>query len=200
MMRLNIIKRRLDRLVRTVALWGGGSLLLALMALTVVDVVRRYGFNAPIYGARDVAKLMLLCLVALSVAYSARTGGQVAIELFCQRLTPPLRRVLALAVRLLAIPMLGVLTWQLVDSGINASRFGEASLALLLPFAPFYAILALGMGLYALVLMVEVGLLWHKEDLDFDEPALQGKGFHGKGFQGKGLHGKDFHRKGEESH
>jgi TRAP-type transport system small permease protein len=170
-MRLTIIKRRLDQMVRAVALWGGGSLLVALMALTVLDVVRRYGFNAPIYGARDVAKLMLLCLIALSVAYSARTGGQVAIELFCQRLAPSSKRILALAVRLTAIPMLVVLTWQLAESGINAGRFGEASLALLLPFAPFYTLLALGMGLYALVLMMEVGLLWRGEDLDF-----QGKG------------------------
>jgi TRAP-type C4-dicarboxylate transport system permease small subunit len=163
-------KRRLDRIVRTIALWGGGSLLLALMALTVLDVVRRYGFNAPIYGARDVAKLMLLCLVALSVAYSARTGGQVAIEIFGQRLAPPLRRVFAITVRLIAIAMLTLLTLQLIDSGINAGRFGEASLALLLPFAPFYTILALGMGLYALALVVEVALLWSGEDL----------GFHGK--------------------
>lgn len=177
---LNAIKRRLDQIVRTITLWGGGSLLLALMALTVLDVVRRYGFNAPIYGARDVAKLMLLCLVALSVAYSARTGGQVAIELFSQRLAPALRRILAIAVRLLAIPMLVVLTWQLIDSGINAGRFGEASLALLLPFAPFYTILALGMGLYALVLVVEVGLLWRGEALVY--------------------HGKAFHRKDEAPH
>jgi TRAP-type transport system small permease protein len=185
-MRLDIIKRRVDRIVRLIALWGGGSLLLALMALTVLDVVRRYGFNAPIYGARDVAKLMLLSLVALSVAYSARTGGQVAIELFCQRLAPAARRVLALAVRLAAIPMLVVLTWQLVVAGINASRFGEASLALLLPFAPFYTILAVGMGLYALVLMVEVALLWREEDVDFDEDASQ----EGKAFQKRG---EDFH-------
>jgi TRAP-type C4-dicarboxylate transport system permease small subunit len=171
MKHLQRYKNRLDQVVRAIALWGGGSLLLALMALTVLDVVRRYGFNAPIYGARDVAKLMLLCLVALSVAYSARTGGQVAIELFSQRLSPPLRRMLAIAVRLIAIPMLMILTWQLVNSGINASRFGEASLALLLPFAPFYTVLALGMGLYTLVLVVEVGLLWRGEDLD-----IHGKG------------------------
>jgi TRAP-type C4-dicarboxylate transport system permease small subunit len=166
---LDLIKRRLDQMVGTIALWGGGSLLLALMALTVLDVVRRYGFNAPIYGARDVAKLMLLCLVALSVAYSARTGGQVAIELFSQRLAPPMKRFLAIAVRLAAIPMLALLAWQLIDSGINAARFGEASLALLLPYEPFYTILALGIGLYALVLIVEVGLLWRGDDLGFHE-------------------------------
>jgi len=161
------VKRRLDRLVRAVALWAGGTLLLTLMALTVVDVVRRYGFNAPIYGVRDVAKLMLLCLVAASVAYSARTGGQVAIEFFSQRLAAPLRRRLAMGVRLLAIPMLILLGWQLMDGGLNAGRFGEASLALALPFAPFYFILALGMLLYALVLVVEVGLLLCGRDLSF---------------------------------
>jgi hypothetical protein len=93
------------------------------------------------------------------VAYSARTGGRVAIELFTQRLAPPLRRRLAIGVRLLAIPMLTLLGWQLIDSGINARRFGEASLALQLPYAPFYAILAAGMALCAMVLVVEILLL-----------------------------------------
>lgn len=167
---LAVVKTRLDRLVRTVALWGGGGSLIGLMALTVLEVVRRYGFNAPIYGARDVAKLMLLCLIAASIAYSARTGGQVAIELCVRRLDPVLRRRLSIGVRLAAVPMLGILAWQLVDSGINARRFGEASLALQLPFAPFYTILAVGMALYALVLVVEILLLWIDADLDFSEP------------------------------
>jgi TRAP-type C4-dicarboxylate transport system permease small subunit len=169
------VKTRLDRLVRTVALWGGGGLLVGLMALTVLEVVRRYGFNAPIYGARDVAKLMLLCLLAASIAYSARTGGQVAIELCVRRLEAALRRRLSIGVRLAALPMLGTLAWQLVDSGINARRFGEASLALQLPYAPFYTILAAGMALYALVLVVEIRLLWKgvDGDLHFSEPERE---------------------------
>jgi len=148
-----------DRAVRQAALWGGGAMLLGLMGLTVLDVTLRYFFNAPLYGARDVAKLMLLVMVALSVAYSARTGGQVVIEFFSRRMGPRLAAVSEAGARLAAIAMLAVLSRQLWISGRTAGIFGEASMALEIPYGPFYWILALGMLLYALVLIVELLLI-----------------------------------------
>lgn len=158
---------RVDRFVRQVALWGGGMMLLGLMLLTAVDVVLRYGFNAPIYGARDVAKLMLLVLVAASVAFSARTGGQVAIEFFSQWMGPRSSRWREVGVRVTAFMMLLILVWQLWISGNQASRFGETSLALSIAHGPFYYLLAAGMGLYALVLAVEIPLVWRQGALDY---------------------------------
>jgi TRAP-type C4-dicarboxylate transport system permease small subunit len=145
-----------DRTVRQAALWGGGAMLLGLMGLTVVDVTLRYLFNAPLYGARDVAKLMLLVMVALSVAYSARTGGQVTIAFFSRRMGPRLAAFSEAGARLAAIAMLTVLTRQLWASGGQAAFFGETSMALAIPYGPFYRFLAVGMLLYAAVLAVEL--------------------------------------------
>ncbi len=148
-----------DRTIKAVALWGGGVMLLGLIFLTVGDVALRYCFNAPLFGARDIAKLMLLIIVALSTAYSARTGGQVAIEVFSSFLGPGWLRRIDIAVRLGATVMLAVLSWRLVISGMSAARFGETSLSLKIPFAPFYYLFAFGMMLYAAVLVVEITLL-----------------------------------------
>ena len=52
-----------------------------------------------------------------------------------------------------------LLVWRLWLNGLNAALFGEASMALGIPFRPFYWILALGMLLYALVLVVEIPVL-----------------------------------------
>jgi len=158
-------------LVRAVALWGGGGMLVTLMGLTVIDVGLRYLFNAPLYGARDVAKLMLLAMVAFSMAYSARSGGQVAIELFAERLSSRQRRWCEASLRILSATMLVVLSWRLWSSGLNAERFGEASLALGIPACPFYGLLAFGMLLYALVLLAEI------------PPAFAGKTNHSDFFQ-----------------
>ena len=142
---------RLDCWIRRIALWGGGSMLLILTGLTVADVARRYLFNAPIHGARDVAKLLLLVMVALSVAYSARTGGQVAIEVFSRRMGPRLRQWTAVGTRMAGALVLTVMAVRLWSAGDNAGRFGEASLELGISYAPFYWILSLGMALYVLV-------------------------------------------------
>jgi TRAP-type C4-dicarboxylate transport system permease small subunit len=156
---LALFLAKVDRLARGIALWGGGAALLGLMALMVLDVGLRYGFNAPLFGAHDVAKLLLLSMVALAVGYSARTGGQVAVEFFGQFLGPRFIRWSGVAMRFLALAMLIVMALQLGRSALNAGRFGESSMALGIPFAPFYALLALGMLLYALVLAAEIPML-----------------------------------------
>ncbi|MEW6670922.1 MAG: TRAP transporter small permease [Thermodesulfobacteriota bacterium] len=163
---------RLDRVVRATALWGGGLMLVGLMGLTVVDVVLRYLFNSPIYGARDVAKLVLLVMVALSVAYSARTGGQISIEVFSSMMGARLLRWIEVFVRCVAIGMLTVLTWRLWYSGQNAGKFGEASMALQIPYRPFYFILAVGMLLYAAVLIAEVPLYLRNRTTDLAPPSV----------------------------
>jgi len=149
-----------DRTVCQVALWGGGTMLLGLMGLTVVDVTLRYLFNAPIYGARDVSKLMLLAMIALGVPYSARTGGQVVIEFFSRWMGPSLAASAETGARALAIVVLGILVRQLWRCGQDAAVFGEASLALGIPYGPFYRMLAFGMLLYAIVLVVEIMLIF----------------------------------------
>lgn len=150
----------IDRAVRSVALWGGGVMLLGLMGLTVVDVTLRYLFNAPLYGAHDVGKLMLLTMIALSVAYSARTGGQVVIAFFSRWMGPRLAGFTEAGARIAVIAMLLILSWQLWLSSDGAAAFGEASLALGIPFGPFYILLAVGMLLYAVVLAAELFLIF----------------------------------------
>ena len=159
-----------DRAVRFIALWGGGLMIVSLMGITVIDVTLRYFFGSPIFGARDVSKLIMLTIVALSVAYSARTGGQVSIELFTGMMGPHITRFTEVFVRLIAIVMLIILTWRLWISGLNASKFGETSLALEIPFKPFYFILSIGMLLYAVVLIAELPLFLRGRTTDIKPP------------------------------
>lgn len=150
---------RFDRAIEAVALWGGGGAVLALVLLVVGDVLLRYFFNAPLFGARDLGKLLLLTTVALAVPYSARTGGQVAIEVFSGFLGPGRLRIVEIGVRCGATVMLAILAWRLCISGLDAGHYGETSLTLGIPYAPFYFLFAFGMFLYAAVLVVEIVLL-----------------------------------------
>lgn len=157
----------LDPVVRFIALWCGGALVACLMGLTVLDVFLRYVFNAPIFGAWDVSKLMLLMAFALSVAYSARTGGQVSVELLEGLVPPRVLRATEILVRVLGAIMLALLAWRLAAAGLTAAEYGEASAALTIPFGPFYFILAFGMALYTLVLVAEVGVLLGGNELHY---------------------------------
>ncbi|MDP7549180.1 MAG: TRAP transporter small permease, partial [Alphaproteobacteria bacterium] len=50
----------LDRLVRAVALFAGGAMVVGLAILIVTAVVFRYVFNSPIFGADDFNQILLV--------------------------------------------------------------------------------------------------------------------------------------------
>lgn len=145
----------LDGVLRPLALYLGGTILIGLAGLIVVAVGFRYLLNAPIFGAGDIAQLLLLAIVTFSVAQSGRTGGQVAVEILGTVMGPRVTRWTDAIVNSLGAIMMVILTLQLFDNGQSAADYGEASSSLVIPFGPFYMLLAVGMALYALVLILE---------------------------------------------
>lgn len=146
----------IDRLVHWMALFCGGLTVLGLLGLTVADVVFRYALNAPIFGGQDVSRLVLLLCVAFSIAYGGRTGAHVSVEVFTKLIGPRFERAAAVLVKLVGAVVLAVMARQLYFTGKLSTELEEGSQLLNIPFEPFYHALAVGMGLYALVLAVEV--------------------------------------------
>ena len=70
----------IDRCIHPITLYLGGAALIGLSMITVIAVIFRYVFNAPIFGADDFNQIFLMTTVALSIAYSGRKGGQVVVE------------------------------------------------------------------------------------------------------------------------
>ena len=146
----------LDRLVRTVALFAGGTMGVGLAILTVTAVVFRYVFNSPIFGADDFNQILLVSTVAFAVAHSGRTGGQVVVEILGIISGPTLTRWTDIVVKLIGAVMMAVMVWMLIESGFNAAAYGETTSSLEITLKPFFWILAFGMALYGLVLLIEM--------------------------------------------
>ncbi|MDA0240591.1 MAG: TRAP transporter small permease [Proteobacteria bacterium] len=146
----------LERWVSRAALWVGGTFVIVMMLLTVTDVTLRYVFNAPIIGARDYNSLALLIVVTFSVAYSARTGGQVAVEIFDNAFPPTVDFALRMLMHIAGAVMLVNLIYHLIIAGTEATLLGESTQELGINFEPFYYILALGMAFYVLILLAEI--------------------------------------------
>ena len=151
-----------DRAVRPVALYAGGLAVTGLASL----VVCRYVFNAPIFGADDFNQILLVLTVAFSIGYSGRTGGQVVVEILGIVSGPKLTRWTDIVVKAAGCAMIAVLVWMLVESGVNAAKYGETTLSLELTLQPLFWALAFGMALYGLVLMAEIAALIRARDPD----------------------------------
>ncbi len=156
-----------DKLVRPVALYAGGAALIGLSLITVIAVIFRYIFNSPIFGADDFNQMFLMATVAFGVAYSGRKGGQVVVEILTVVSGPTFIRRTDIFVKLLGFVMMCVLTWVLVESGINAAEYGETTRSLEITLKPFFWLLAFGMGLYGFVLLSEMVTLLRGREMDY---------------------------------
>ena len=147
---------KIDRVVRPIALFLGGFLALSLCFWVVVAVGFRYILNSPISGVLDISQLLLVSIVAVSIAQSGRTGSQVAVEILGNLLKPNVTRWTDIFVKVIGAAMMAVLCVQLIINGMDAAEYGEASNTLFIPFGPFFYLLGVGMALYGVVLLFEV--------------------------------------------
>lgn len=156
---LSLVLRRaaaiVDRMTRIVALYCGGILLFVLMTVIIVDVTGRYVFNSPLHGSLDMSITLLVLIVASSIAYGGRTGAHVTADIFTTLVGPWVEWVTAIFIKFFAAAVTALWCWRLFVTGRTAARLGETTLLLNIPFEPIYHALAVGIGLYAVVLLVE---------------------------------------------
>ncbi len=141
--------------------FAGGAALLWLMLLTVVAVVMRYVFNAPILGAQDISELSLAVVVFLGIPYCGWTGGHVAVDLISAVVAESRLRYTDTLMRLLGAVLFAVVAWQALRQGLDALEYGEASNLVEIAHHPFMFLMSFGWLLFALVLLLQAaaGLL-----------------------------------------
>lgn len=127
-----------------------------MMVFVCAGVVLRYVFNAPIAGTNEVLELASVAFVMLALPYTTRQDAHIRIDL----IDGFLGRV-ALAITDILYRVIGVLVlWFLVRANIarmlDAFEYSDTTNMIALPLWPFYGLIALGMGLYALILAVQM--------------------------------------------
>lgn len=144
-----------DPLTRA-AFWicGGfaGVILALLMAVTVVDVVGRYVFNAPLPGSWEITKVLMAALIFAALPAVSRFEQHITIDLL-DAVTPAravrARRIL---INLICAAALAILSWRLWVYAVQTAEFGDVTEYLRLPRAPAVFYMSVFSGLGALVL------------------------------------------------
>lgn len=147
----------IDRVLLWVSLILGGATLAFMMLFSVWNVlVMRKAMNSPIAGAEDLLILSLVVIVALSVALGARTGAHIEIEVLESSMSAAFAKWSMIFVKLLGTVLLVFMSWRLWHAGISADRFGETTQQLLISYEPFYYLLAISIGFYVVVLILDI--------------------------------------------
>jgi TRAP-type C4-dicarboxylate transport system permease small subunit len=145
-----------DRIVAP-ALGGIAAVLLfAMMVLTCADVIGRYFFNQPIFGAFELTEMMLAALIFAGLPLVTLRNEHVTVDVF-DALTPDwlfrLQHILACAVGFVAT---GYLAWRLWLRALTMDASGQTTGQLKFKLAYLTYTMSLLMAFTALALIVLV--------------------------------------------
>ncbi|QPM90343.1 TRAP transporter small permease [Pseudooceanicola algae] len=114
-----------------------GLLLLAMMGLTVVDVLGRYIFNSPVIGATELTEILLVSVIFIGLPAVCLDDDHVTVDLVTSQMPgwiQPWRRAL---LALVSSGIFGVVAWRLWVYGNQIGGYNGVTNSLRIPVAPF---------------------------------------------------------------
>ncbi|MEL7345119.1 MAG: TRAP transporter small permease [Pseudomonadota bacterium] len=149
-----------DTVLTWISLILGGASLAFMTGFSVWNVlIMRKALNSPIQGAEDILILLLVVIVALSIPLGSRTGAHIEIEILESKMSAGFAKWSMILMKVLAFVLLVVMSWRLWHAGQTAEKFGETTQQLLISYEPFYYLLAISIGIYAAVLLLDISKL-----------------------------------------
>ena len=136
-----------ERRAETVLGGAAAGILLAMTALTFVDVVARYVFSRPVRGAFELTELMLLLLIFAGLPLVS-FGDEHALMDFVDRLLGPRgTRWLEGAVHVVCAAVMFLLAWQVWVKADRIRAYGDTTDVLRIAYGPFVYFMAVMIGL-----------------------------------------------------
>lgn len=138
------------------AAYLSGILLIGIMLLVATAVFFRYFLHQPILGSQEIVQLGMVLVVMLAIPSTAAHDMHIRVDIFDKALGERGRFVADLIGRVLGIFVLSLMVWRCVLKAADTYEYADTTNMLALPLWPIYAVIALGMGLYAVILAVEI--------------------------------------------
>lgn len=140
--------------VNKVLLWFAGLALLALLFLTVTDMVLRAS-GVTLAGSYEVIGWLSACAMALALGAVQQHKGHVAVQLLESRFGPRLKATVDLVICLLSLLLFVAVAWYVAKYGQVLQRTGSLSETLRVVVYPWVYVVAVGCAGLALSLLVD---------------------------------------------
>ena len=112
-----------------------GISLTFLMLLTVMDVILR-SLKKPIVGTYELVAFSGAVVIGFSVPLTSWVRGHIYVDFFILRFSQKVRNVFNIATRCMVIILFFLISWNLIQYGMDLQKSGEVSLTLQMPFYP----------------------------------------------------------------
>ena len=143
--------RRWERHADSLLGVAASAILMAMMLLTVVDVVARYVFNRPLAGAFEVTELMLLVLIFAGLPLVTYADEHAVMDFIDRFLGPRAQTLLRRGVQLASAAVMFLLTWLVWLKADRIWAYRDATDVLRIVYGPFVYFMAVTIGLAGLI-------------------------------------------------
>ncbi len=126
------VKRRpsVIKLMNQVLSWVSGGMVGILMFLIFADVVGRYVFNKPIFGAYELVEVLMGWIIFAGLPIVSRKKGHITVDFLSAFLPDRLKSFQRIVVNLLCAVTGGVMTWRIWVYGARLTNVNETTLEL----------------------------------------------------------------------
>ncbi len=136
--------------------WVAGGLLVAMMLLTVANMILRAlpGYS-PFVGTVEVVCFLAALVAAFALGYTQIHRGHTRVDILVLRFPPRVQSIIDSIMFFIGMVLFGVATWQIVKLATRYWGLGSVSETLHIIFFPLIYAVALGCALLCLVLLLD---------------------------------------------
>jgi TRAP-type C4-dicarboxylate transport system permease small subunit len=135
---------------------AASAILLAMMLLTVTDVVARYVFSRPLRGAFEITELMLLVLIFAGLPLVSFADEHAVMDFIDRLLGPRGQGWLERAVQLVNASFMFLLTWLVWRKADRIWAYRDATDVLRIVYGPFVYFMAVTLALACVIHLYKV--------------------------------------------
>ncbi len=126
------------------------------MLLVTWAVVARYVLNQPILGDQELVEIGMSLVVMMAMPFATSAGAHIRVDIFDGKLGVLGRYVCDLIARVLGAYVLFLLIRKTWDKALDAYEYNDVTNMIEIPVWIAYGAITAGMGLFALILALQV--------------------------------------------
>ena len=146
--------------------------LLAILMLTAVDVVGRYGFNSPIRGKTELTRVMMAIMIALALPGAVLRGHSIVVDLLDAFFSPKVALIRDLLMNTLCAGAMLTLAYWVYLLGLRQQRWNNVTDILKIPTHPvtflIASLLVVGGIMFILRIVMDVNSARHRHEHNRD--------------------------------
>lgn len=146
---------RVNQRLNQFANYIGLVVMVAMMSLTVLDVLLRYLFRRPIAGSVEIVELMLVVIVFLGIGFTGLQKGHVALGVVLDRLPERVRLLIYRVTCALSLATFSLIAWQSIVQAQWIQGKNVVTGVWGIPIFYFFYVIAFGCALLSFVLVRE---------------------------------------------